>query len=131
MADLVNDYFKRFYPKAFDPQKWEYTSMLGGMRSYRDGAVSNVFPVMRCADGFSMSVQGHRGAYSSPRDDFADHYSAVEVGFPSQRVEALMPYIDGGEDTDPTETVYGYVPIEVIEQIVAEHGGLILPDAQS
>jgi hypothetical protein len=124
MTDLVNDYFKRFYPVKLDPKKWEYSTMLGGMNRYTDYAVSKIFPPMTCADGFSMSVQGHAGTYSRPRDDFAKHYSAVEVGFPSAREELLMPFIDGGEDTDPTETVYGYVPLDIIEQVVAKHGGL-------
>jgi hypothetical protein len=124
MTDLVNDYFKRFYPAKIDGAKMEFDSMLGGMWRYNDYDVSKIFPPMVCADGFSMSVQGHCGSYSHLRDDFAKSYSAVEVGFPSAREELLMPYIDGGEDTDPTETVYRYVPIAVIEQIVAAHGGL-------
>ncbi|MED5369002.1 MAG: hypothetical protein VX978_05865 [Pseudomonadota bacterium] len=36
-----------------------------------------------CADGFSMSVQAHNGAYCSPRIDNAESYDEVEVGFPS------------------------------------------------
>ncbi|MCX7320407.1 MAG: hypothetical protein NT113_13270 [Hyphomicrobiales bacterium] len=107
--DIVNAFFKRFYPKALDHSHFEYSSMLGGMMSYKD----------------PVSVQGHYGAYSHPRDDFADRYSTVEVGFPSEREELLMPYIDGGPDTDPTNTVYGYVPVSVIEAIVAKHGGLV------
>lgn len=123
MSDLVNDYFKRFYPAnlgddAFDDKYW---SMLGVMRRHKNAV--NIFPRMVCADGFSMSVQGHYGAYSTPRDDFAGHYTRVEVGFPSSQEELLMPFMDG--DGDPTNSVYGYVPIDVIEQIVAKHGGLV------
>lgn len=124
MSDFVNEYFKRFYPAKIDPAKMTFSSMLGGMWQYDDNSVSKIFPKMVCADGFSMSVQGHWGSYSRPRDDFADRYSEVEVGFPSERVEELMPYIDGGEDADPTQSVYGYVPVEVVEKIIAAHGGL-------
>lgn len=123
MTDIVNAYFKRFYPEKIDGTKMHYNSMLGGMWSYEGGGVSKIFPPMECSDGFKMSVQGHCGAYSQPRDDFAREYRAVEVGYPSERVEDLMPYIDG-QDSNPTETVYGYVPIEVIEKIIAAHGGL-------
>lgn len=123
MSDIVNDYFKRFYPTTFDKAKWEFSTMLGGMHTYRDYEVSKIFPMIVCADGFTMSVQGHAGAYSAPRDDFAPRYSKVEVGYPSERVEELMPYIDG-EGEDPTDTVYGYVPIEIIEKIITAHGGL-------
>lgn len=126
MADIVNDYFKRFYPDPIDRSRFEYTSMLGGMERYNVNGVSSIFPEMVCADGFKMSVQGHYGAYSCPRDDFADHYSSVEVGFPSEREDLLMPFIDGGEETDPTTTVYGYVPIGIVEKVIEKHGGLVV-----
>lgn len=127
MADIVNDFFRKHYPADLDRSNdFQYSTMLGGMEEYiHRNKCSTIFPEMVCADGFKMSVQGHWGAYSHPRDDFADHYSSVEVGFPSAREELLMPYIDGGPDTDPTQTVYGYVPIAIIEQIVSAHGGLV------
>jgi hypothetical protein len=34
-----------------------------------------------------------------------------------------MPYIDGDETTEPTDTVYGYVPIEIVAQAIIDHGG--------
>jgi hypothetical protein len=75
-----------------------------------------------CQDGFRMSVQAGPSLYSSPRD-WADEYTEVEVGFPSQMEVWLMPFIDE-PDADPTDTVYGYVPVETINQIVEDHGGL-------
>jgi hypothetical protein len=123
MNDIVNEYFKRFYPAKLDQHKFEFDSSLGGMERYT-GEGQCIFPAMKCADGFKMSVQGHYGAYSQPRDDFADKYTAVEVGFPNAREELLMPFIDGGQDSDPLQSVYGYVPIEVIAAIVEKHGGL-------
>lgn len=124
MTDIVNAFFHKHYPATLDQSKFEYSSMLGGMREYRDRSISTIFPRMTCADGFTMSVQGHRGAYSHPRDDFADQYSAVEIGFPSERVEEFMPFIDGG-DSNPTETVYGYVPIAIVVAVIEKHGGLV------
>lgn len=124
-TDLVNAYFRQFYPPDLSQLDFDRTSMLGGMLSYKHREKYDTrFPPMVCADGFTMSVQGHYGTYSHPRDDFAEYYTAVEVGFPSAREELLMPYIDGGPDTDPTQTVYGYVPVGIIELIVAKHGGL-------
>ena len=122
MTGIVNDYFKQFYPSPLEHEKFEYSSMLGGMERYT-GNANNIFPRIKCADGFSMSVQGHFGSYSDPRDDFANYYSQVEVGYPSERVEELMPYIDGA-DSKPTDTVYGYVPIEIVEKIILGHGGI-------
>jgi len=84
---------------------------------------------VRCADGFSMSVQASRFHYCSPRESHGGWYE-VEVGFPSAKVEAFMPYIDGS-DVDPTETVYGYVPLEIVAQAVIDHGGIKATAASS
>lgn len=74
-----------------------------------------------CADGFCMSVQASEGHYCRPRDNFGP-YSAVEVGYPSEAVPELMEY---AEDADnPTSTVYGYVPVEVVEAVLTAHGGI-------
>ena len=76
-----------------------------------------------CADGFTMSVQAHQGAYCSPRIDNAEKYTAAEVGFPN-REEPLL--LDFAEDPDkPTDTVYGWVPAQVIVNIIAKHGGMV------
>lgn len=123
MSDIVNDYFKRFYPTDWESDHGEFTTMLGGMTQH-SRRVANVFPAMEFADGVTLSVQGHYGAYSHPRDDFAENYSAVECGFPSERIEELMPYIEGGPDSDPLKSVYGYVPVEVVETIISAHGGI-------
>lgn len=77
---------------------------------------------MVCKDGFSLSVQAGYGKYSSPREDMFPEYDKFEVGYPSEREELLMPFV---EDEDrPTETVYGYVPGEIIDAVIAKHGGL-------
>tara|TARA_R100001463_G_scaffold50442_1_gene100664 strand:+ start:343 stop:858 length:516 start_codon:yes stop_codon:yes gene_type:complete len=77
-----------------------------------------------CNDGFNMSVQAHNGAYCDPRIDFAPIYKEVEVGYPSEEEELLMPYVE--DSSRPTETVYGYVPSKVIFQVIQKHGGLKL-----
>lgn len=79
-------------------------------------------PLIRCKDGFSMSVQTGETLYCTPRSNDGP-WSSVEVGYPSQRVEALMPYI-GDDDAPPTETVYGYVPIDIVERVIEAHGGI-------
>lgn len=123
MSDLVNEYFKRFYPTDWKTADREFSTMLGGMQRYKgDSHVSNVFPKMEFADGVTLSVQAHYGAYSQPRDDFADFYISVECGYPSEPIEELSPYQDG--DGDPLQSVYGYVPIDVVEAVIKKHGGL-------
>lgn len=81
------------------------------------------YPWMECVDGFSVSVQGGKGNYCEPREDFAEEYISVELGFPSEH-EPLLDEYQEGERTDPTDTVYGWVPVELVEEIIEKHGGL-------
>jgi hypothetical protein len=81
----------------------------------------NLRPRITCFDGFNLSIQGNIGAYCSPRKD-SDFYSSMEIGFPSEKEELIMSY--AGSEDQPTETVYGWVPIEVIEQVIEKHGGI-------
>ena len=76
-----------------------------------------------CADGFEMSVQAHEGAYCTPRATNAHTYTLVEVGFPNRRETLLIKY---AEDPDAlTETVYGWVPVQLVTDIIAKHGGMV------
>ena len=79
---------------------------------------------LHCNDGFSMSVQAHEYNYCSPRvkPEETDCYYQVEVGFPSEREELLMEYV---EDCDkPTDTIYAYVPVKVVQEVIEKHGGI-------
>ena len=76
-----------------------------------------------CADGFKMSVQAFAGGYCTPRVDGADKYEEVEVGFPSKPEELLMEYAE--EPDRPTQTVYAYVPVQVVTNVLAKHGGIV------
>ena len=76
---------------------------------------------VECADGLRLSVQASENHYCDPKA-VDGPWTSVEVGFPSARVEALMPYAE--DIYNPTETVYGYVPIAVVERIIDEHGGI-------
>ena len=75
-----------------------------------------------CADGFRMSVQAGEGMYCTPRDDNGP-YSEVEIGYPTEREECIMPYCE--DSSRPTETVYGYVPTQFVTYLIAKHGGMI------
>ena len=79
-------------------------------------------PRIVCADGFSLSAQASKYHYCTPRETGESYYTHVEVGFPSAVEDVLLQYAD--DSTNPTETVYGWVPVEVVEAIVDEHGGV-------
>lgn len=69
-----------------------------------------------------MSVQGNKSAYCAPRDDDGP-YRQVEVGFPSESDDLLLPYAEN--KTEPTRTVYGWVPKSVVLNVIAKHGGML------
>lgn len=93
-----------------------------------------------CADGFRLSVLAGPGAYCTPRprlhdipffgdvpESYPGPFACVEVGFPSELPEPWDG--DGGwleyaeNDEDPTGSVYGYVPVDMVRALVAAHGG--------
>lgn len=76
-----------------------------------------------CADGFRMSVQAHEGSYCTPRVNDADFYTEAEVGFPTERESLLMEWAENPDR--PTKTVYGWVPRQVIINVIAKHGGMV------
>lgn len=76
-----------------------------------------------CADGFAMSVQGNEGAYCEPRLNNQKKYNLVEIGFPSAKEPLIMPWAETPEE--PTNTVYGYVPVQIVTDVIAKHGGMI------
>jgi hypothetical protein len=80
-------------------------------------------PWIECVDGFKMSVQCHSGSYCTPRTDHSRYYTHVEVGFPSDIPTTFLSY---AEDSDnPTNTVYGWVPIELVAEEINLHGGIV------
>ncbi len=76
-----------------------------------------------CADGFTMSVQAHAAAYCIPRMTGAPVYREVEVGFPNMEEPMLMEWAE--EADKPTDTVYGFVPVGVVTNVIAKHGGMV------
>ena len=62
-------------------------------------------------DQVSFSMINHYGAYA---DD-----SSVEIGFPTSIIPELLPYKCG--DDPPTESVYSYVPLTVVADIIAKY----------
>lgn len=87
----------------------------------REDFPTHPVPAITCKDGFTLSVQANEFAYCSPRWNDGG-WNKYEVGYPSERCEELMPYIDG-EDSNPTQTVYGYVPECIIMDVINRHGG--------
>ena len=76
-----------------------------------------------CADGFSISVQVGYGLYCKPYKNNADHYDEVELGFPNKEDLMIKDY---AEDCDNLcNTVYPYVPVELVDGLIRKHGGFV------
>lgn len=78
-------------------------------------------PRIVCNDGFTMSVQGSYGHYCSPRIT-TGRYSSMEIGFPSKKETLIMEWAE--EPKNPTKTVYGWTPCDVIQKVIDKHGGI-------
>jgi hypothetical protein len=85
-----------------------------------------IFKRIECEDGFTFSCQANYGAYCAPRITiFRTHtffYTEMEIGYPSSHDELIQEYAESPEF--PTQTVYGYVPVTVIEKLIEKHGGI-------
>ncbi len=98
-----------------------YTGRKGSMKSSRN-------PYVICKDGFEMSVQCGQSLYSSPKD-VAKRYKEVEIGFPSAPEPLIAEYaedweIEGDDDPRLCNTVYGYVPVGLVNKVLKKHGGI-------
>lgn len=88
----------------------------------RTMGIQELRPRLYCNDGYSISVHASEFHYCSPRINGAQDYESVELGFPSEEDELINEYADSGFDF--TETVYSYVPIEIVEKLIEKHGGI-------
>ena len=76
----------------------------------------NIRPAIKCSDGFEVSVQASKTHYSRPRLNYGP-YSHVEAGYPSLPVPEWDKWEQDG--------IYPFIPIEIVDQVLEEHGGII------
>ena len=92
---------------------------------------STRLPHIVCTDGFTMSVQVGYSLYSTPKK-VAKRYSAVEIGYPSEHEPLIEEYAECYTfeelDIDFTDTVYGYVPVKIVDKVLKKHGGIDLTE---
>lgn len=94
----------------------EQPSMFGG-------TIQGIRPYVKCKDGFGISIQASDGHYCTPRVNGDVIYEEVELGYPNMEDELIAEY---AEDPDNlTETVYRWVPVEIVNQLIEKHGGIV------
>ena len=84
-------------------------------------ANNRVLRYVICNDGFTFSLQAGPSHYSTPKE-MADYYSAFEIGYPSTEESLWEQWIEPGNE--PTESVYGWVPQDIINAVIKKHGGI-------
>ena len=99
----------------------EYLEATRDERNAKGYKFLTVRPAIICGDGLRLSVQGSNTHYSEPREIYGP-YSAVEIGFPSDVIPEIMEWAE--TPATPTQTVYGWVPVEVVDAVIAAHGGI-------
>ena len=79
-------------------------------------------PRFHCADGFVISIQASGSHYSTPREFNGWPYWQFECGYPSTEEQMIMPFSE--DPGNPTSTVYGDVPVEIVCEMINKHGGI-------
>lgn len=117
MTQLTVNTNTRHFTEVMDENRQD-TNL--GARGMIRGNVSRLI----LADGGVMSVQASEYHYCSPRTNLDSYagYNSFEIGFPSKHYPELDQYQD--VDGDPTNSVYGCVPKEVIEELINRAGGV-------
>lgn len=73
-----------------------------------------VRPRVTCADGFSVSIQN----FNSP----SRKIYTVELGYPSEEIPSISQFSENKFDL--LDSVYPFMDIELVEGIIAQHGGI-------
>ena len=83
-----------------------------------------VYPKALMKDGFSISIQASEFHYCNPRLSVGP-WNEMELGFPSELDPILDEY---AEEPGTSDTVFGYVPIAIVNELISKHGGIIIED---
>ena len=100
----------------------ELAKLIPILQKFKKYSGNRLWPAIKCKDGYIVSIQASEFHYCFPRENGLNEYEALEVGYPSENTPEFYPYADGPEET---AEVFGYVPIEVIQQVLDSHGGIV------
>ena len=72
-----------------------------------------------CFGDLTLSIQASDYHYYSPKKD-CDYYYEVEVGFPNFDFSEEFIHRYADDIDNPQDTVYGYVPINILSKEISE-----------
>ena len=84
--------------------------------------IPKIYKRVVCADGFTISMQASHMTNCDPRDN-AGPYSEIEMAYPNRGDSLIQRYAEN--QYQPTGTVYGRVPADIVRRLIAKHGGVV------
>ena len=88
---------------------------------FENKLIRRTCPPFKCKDGFTVSIQAGDSLYCTPQA-FVEEYEAVELGYPSEADPLIAEWAESADD--PMGTVYGWVPVDIVNKLIDKHGGL-------
>lgn len=89
-----------------------------------EGRSGRVVKSITCRDGFTVSIQASACHYCIPRSN-AGPWDNFELGFPSKHPgRRIAKYGELMSQRLSTDTVYGYVPARLVQDLLRRHGGV-------
>ena len=113
----MNKTVKKSIRKMNDQNSWWY------IRTQVQEENMSKYKPITCKDGFKMSIQAGADMYSIPKQNSVERYEAVEIGYPSAKESLILEYAE--KPNTPTDTVYPYVPVDIVTLVIAKHGGMV------
>ena len=96
----------------------------GGWKPTKSRRYAAIRGMVKCNDGFAMSIQASSEHTCTPRDDVGP-YRTVEVGYPNQLESLLMPFCDAPSlIVGAPPVLYVLVPAYTIRAVIEKHAGL-------
>lgn len=82
----------------------------------------DLVPSVVCKSGFTFSMQASRFHYCEPRDDIGP-WTEVELSALSKHMPLLDSYAHDATDDNNSNTIYGWVPLKEVAELVLKEGG--------
>ena len=122
-SEFINVY--AFAAVSTKASRYQKPTLVQMMDTYK----YNMFFIPRLVanDGFNISVQVHNGNYCASENgvrEFGYKFRLVEWGFPSEEIDAVKFNAEDSENVK--NTVGAYVEVELIDELINQHGGLNL-----
>lgn len=88
----------------------------------KDNRVRPVFTFSINGKDLEVSIQASENHYCAPKEDNADYYECVELGYPNFLFsrEFIAKYAD--DIDNPKDTIYGYVPLKELAKELSKLG---------